>query len=466
MKTLEELALDGAKIVLTKCLSLGKNDTLTIFWDETAEETEKIFAQAARELSIDVREKKTPLEDQSLFSRGDDLSAEDATALRESRGIITCLSTHAKGTSYRLKLLEEGTSIGTRFGHMPGANLDLLAHAAVKIDYNEARKRCDDLAVALTLGEKAVLQTYVFSEDGTPGQPFELSFDLGGVNRSAITSSGIISPGTWGNIPGGETFIAPIENTAEGTFVLNGAFKNHIFAEPSYLLLHFSEGNLKEIEGEPEAKERFEQLLAARQPDDNLFNSLAELGIGVNAEITALTGTALFDEKCAGTAHIAVGDNRRYGGDHHSTIHEDLISRAPSLWIDGKALLTHGENVFDPKDWRENLKDTERYSLDLEEKNFVSRTDIPFTTSRTGKLRIRRPVAAGRVCIYTVGDDETSPILTQIYSKIPEIPHEVEIESLIKNFQTVSDKSVEEIKAAIFILKRHKLITIRGSSEV
>ncbi len=459
---LKNRALDGAKIVLSKCLSLEKGDTLTIFWDEAAEETADIFKLAARELHIKVRERKVPLEEQSVFEKDQELSIEDSEALREARGIITCLSTHAKGTSYRLKLLEVGTSIGTRFGHMPGANLDLLSHAAVKIDYDEACRRCDDLALALTLGEKAVLQTYIFDK-GEPVETFELAFDLGGVNRPAITSTGIIAPGTWGNIPGGETFIAPMENTAEGIFVLNGAFKNYIFTESSYLLLHFSQGNLIKIDGNPEARQRLEGLFNDRRSDDEFYKSLAELGIGVNTEITELTGTALFDEKCAGTAHIAVGDNKRYGGYHHSTIHEDMISRAPTLRIDGKTILFHGKNVFNASEWRETLKVEPG---EVEKNNLLSRTEIPAQKSETGALQVFRSVTSGRICIYTVAEPKTNKLLAKVYQRIPGIPQEIEVKDLILAVQRTSQISEAEILAAIRILERHKLISQRRQMEM
>ena len=460
---IQKLALNGANIVLTKCLSLEEDDKLAIFWDEETEETASVFIKAAQELKISVRERKVSIEEQSQFSRGQDLSFEDSDALNTSRGIITCLSNHSRGTSYRLKLIEEGTSKGIRFGHMPGANLKLLAHAAVKIDYNEASRRCDDLALALTVGEKIKLQTYIFSPDGSR-QAFDLEFDLGGINRPAITSSGVISPGTWGNIPGGETFIAPKEDTAEGIYVLNGAFTSYIFEPSTYLLLHFSKGNLEKIEGNPEAKKKLETIFNSRLADDEHYNSLAELGIGVNKEIIELTGNALFDEKCAGTAHIAVGDNRRYGGVHHSSIHEDMISRSPSLWIDGKQILSNGENVFNPKDWRETLKSRSADTLTLNNEDLISRTEVPVGKSDKGELQVHRQVTAGRVCVYTVGDLKTSQALFQIYSVIPVIPQEINAMELIEQVKSKYKMSVEDINSAVAILEFHKLISIHKKS--
>lgn len=450
-------AIKGAKITLTKCLSLEKDDTLAIFWDEDTKDTANVFIKAAKELGIRVNDRETSLGKQSQFKRGQELSVEDSDALVGSRAIITCLSNHSEGTSYRIKLVEEGISKNKRFGHMPGATLELLSHAAVNIDYEEASKLCDDLALALTIGEKVKLQSYV--KIGGATKAFDLEFNLGGVMRSAITSSGIISPGTWGNIPGGETFIAPMEDTAEGTYALNGAFTNHIFDNSSHLLLHFSGGYLKETEGDEVARKKLEAILEKREEDDKYYNALAELGIGVNKEITELTGNALFDEKCAGTAHIAIGDNSRYGGEHHSSVHEDMITRSPSIWIDEKPILSYGKYVFNSDDWRESISDDYSDSTSIGKSSIISRTHIASQKSETGELILYRKVTPGRVCIYTVGEPDTSRLLSKIYSNIPILPGKIE---MIRLEQRVSKIGInfDELKSAISILKRHKFVTV------
>lgn len=48
---------------------------------------------------------------------------------------------------------------------------------------------------------------------------------------------------------------------------------------------------------------------------------IAEFGIGLNENIKELIGCTIIDEKCAGTAHIAIGMNDMFGGKtHHSFI--------------------------------------------------------------------------------------------------------------------------------------------------
>ncbi|MDT5062663.1 MAG: aminopeptidase [Acidobacteriota bacterium] len=456
------LAREGARKVLAECLDLRTGDVLALFWDETTVDTAHFFLDAAGDLGIDIQPRPTTLEEQATFSAEQGLSLEDREALDSARGILTCLSNHIPGTAYRTELVRVGTDGGKRFGHMPGVNLSVLVHS-VNIDYSQASSRCDDLALALTLGEVVRLQTYVLRADGSSDKAYDLEFQIGGLFRSPITSTGIIPLGTWGNLPGGETFIAPIEDTASGTFVLNGAFKNYVIKPPAYLLLHFEKGRLAGIEGTPEEEASFNKILDfARSHGDIYYDSLAELGIGVNPGIKELTGNALFDEKCYGTAHIAIGDNSRYGGRYSSRIHEDLIARAPSLWVDDKDILTNGRNTFDPKQWRENLDEITPKFHSLNKDCMVARTIINVEKGADGTLRVHRDVSAGRVCMYTIAEHDTSKVLAKFYSNlIPRIGQQIKLGDLYGQATEELGLSSDKIEAAVNILISHGVISIR-----
>lgn len=455
------LALEGARKVLTECISLKTGDVLALFWDETTSDTAQMFLEVARNLGLNVRPRCVTLEEQTTFSPNEGLSLEDREALDSARGIITCLSNQVAGTAYRTELVRVGTNGGKRFGHMPGANLSVLAHA-VNIDYVEASSRCDDLALALTLGQSVRLETYVPGVSGSPERPFELNFQIGGLLRSPITSTGIIPLGTWGNLPGGETFIAPIEDTASGVFVLNGAFKNYVIEPPGYLRLHFEKGRLVRVDGTPEEEAAFNAILDyARSHGDSFYDSLAELGIGVNRGIKELTGNALFDEKCYGTAHIAIGDSSRYGGLYSSRIHEDLISRRPSLWIDDKVILNRGQNAFEPTQWRERLDEPALTCDPLRPECVITRTIIAAEKGAYGKLCVRRSVSAGRVCNYTIAEPETSRILAQVYSLIPRLGQQIDFDDLARHCKHELKLPPNLIGASVSILLRHGVVDVR-----
>lgn len=455
------LAIKGTRKVLTECIGLKAGDVLALFWDETTDDTAKLFLEVAKNLGLNVHSRYVPLEEQTAFSANSGLSQVDREALDSARGIITCISNHVAGTAYRTELLRVGADGGKRFGHMPGADLSVLAHA-VNVDYVEASSRCDDLALALTLGQTVRLETYIPDAAGSAATACDLSFQIGGLLRSPITSTGIIPLGTWGNLPGGETFIAPIEDTANGVFVLNGAFKNYVIKPPGYLRLHFEKGRLIGVDGTPAEEIAFNAILDfARSHDDSFYDSLAELGIGVNRGIKELTGNALFDEKCYGTAHIAIGDSSRYGGMYSSMIHEDLISRRPSLWIDGKPILNQGRDVFNPDQWREKLEDYVVTGDPLNSECMVTRTIIAAERGPYGRLSVRRSVSAGRICNYTIAEPTTSRILGLLYSWIPRLPQQIKLSDLARHCEDEFDLSLNLTKAAVAILVRHGVVDAR-----
>jgi len=88
-----------------------------------------------------------------------------------------------------------------------------------------------------------------------------------------VVSTGIIESDTWGNLPGGETFIAPVEGTATGEYLLNGSFTGHVLRDDQPLVLRFDAGRLAGVDGTgigreasrtPTASEPGPRLITAR----------------------------------------------------------------------------------------------------------------------------------------------------------------------------------------------------------
>jgi len=78
---------------------------------------------------------------------------------------------------------------------------------------------------------------------------------------------------------------------------------------------------------------------------------VGELGIGTNEGVDRVTGNVLFDEKAAGTVHVALGDalsecvpDDRTGNE--SAVHADLIRDASAdarIAFDGETVYRDGE---------------------------------------------------------------------------------------------------------------------------
>ncbi len=76
---------------------------------------------------------------------------------------------------------------------------------------------------------------------------------------------------------------------------------------------------------------------AAARDDRNVI--LCEIGIGVNPQVSKLSGDEIWDEKATGTAHIALGANGPFGGENKEVdYHRDLVFYPRSILVNGKPL--------------------------------------------------------------------------------------------------------------------------------
>jgi leucyl aminopeptidase (aminopeptidase T) len=385
---------EAARRVLTVALKLEAGDKIVVFADETAVATAEAFLVAAGELGLRAHLRYVSIDEQTRYLSAwqDALSHTDIELLNGSRAILTCLTDNAECSHFRQVLIDQSVADDRKVGHMPGINERILGEA-LNVDYERAADLCDDLALILALGRTAELTTFARggSEKSVEGT---LRLDLGGIERPSIVSSGVIPSGTWGNLPGGETFIAPLENRTSGTFVLTGSFDGYVLPPNEFIQLEFDNGCLVSFDGIGEAKRQFAKQLRSWEETDHLnYSNLAELGIGINEQIRTLTGRALLDEKCSETVHIAIGANHGYGGTIQSNVHQDLVTWQPCLSVDGQSILTKGTHSYDRSYWRENIDKVDPDG-DLDEETLISRSaTIRCEHSNDDKLRVRRAVS-------------------------------------------------------------------------
>jgi aminopeptidase len=122
------------------------------------------------------------------------------------------------------------------------------------------------------------------------------------------------------NMPGGEFFFAPVEDSAEGTIFFDVPTELEGGAVDG-IRLSFRGGRVEEAH----AEQGEDTLLAAIDMDDGA-RFVGELGIGCNEGITRSARNILFDEKMAGTVHLALGASYPHiGGKNVSSLHWDLI---------------------------------------------------------------------------------------------------------------------------------------------
>jgi leucyl aminopeptidase (aminopeptidase T) len=162
----------------------------------------------------------------------------------------------------------------------------------------------------------------------------DLRMSLAG--REWKTDTGILrGQGVFGNLPAGEIFIAPIEDSAEGILVIDKSLPGLLLTEPVRLV--FEKGCVTKIEGGAGA-EYLEKAIAQHGAAARI---IAELGIGTNPQ-ARLQGNIITDEKVLGTIHVAIGRNDFIGGKNVTAIHIDGVVGEPTLEIDGIKLFYKG----------------------------------------------------------------------------------------------------------------------------
>ncbi len=204
--------------------------------------------------------------------------------------------------------------MGTRYASMPLFEREMLS-GAMTADWKEVERRTKRLARMMSGADTAVIT----SHNGT-----SINFSIKG--RDAQPDTGILTePGSFGNLPAGEAFLAPVEGTAEGVLILEWAPTGRLH-KPVELVV--KKGTVVEVVG----KDDFSRKLRERIEANPLCGNIAELGIGTN-EKASRPDNILETEKILGTVHIALGDNSSFGGKVSVPFHQDFIFFRPSLEV-------------------------------------------------------------------------------------------------------------------------------------
>ena len=141
------------------------------------------------------------------------------------------------------------------------------------------------------------------------------------------------------NMPSGEVFTGPIEDTVEGYIYFNypTVFMGH---DVEGITLHVSKGEVVSWEAE-KGKEFLDEIF--RIPGARYFG---EVAIGTNYNIQRMTKNILFDEKIGGSVHMAIGQSYvQTGGKNQSAIHWDMITDMKSggrIFADGNLIYEDG----------------------------------------------------------------------------------------------------------------------------
>jgi aminopeptidase len=122
------------------------------------------------------------------------------------------------------------------------------------------------------------------------------------------------------NMPDGEICTTPREDSADGWLESTYPAQNYGI-EVGRVTFRFERGFVVRADAEKN-QAQLDRLLAT----DEGARRLGEFGIGTNGAIKVFTSNMLFDEKMAGTIHVAAGAGLpEAGGAHDSAIHWDFL---------------------------------------------------------------------------------------------------------------------------------------------
>jgi leucyl aminopeptidase (aminopeptidase T) len=223
------------------------------------------------------------------------------------------------------KARRDACAKGVRIASMPGITEDMFVRT-MAADYFKIKKVSDKIMETLSKAQKVRIVT----SKGT-----DLTMNIN--NREVFSDSGIYhSKGDFGNLPAGETCLAPVEGSTNGVLSVDASFLEKV-DRPVFIKIR--KGYAVSISGGETAKKLNSVL---KNVNDKNAYAVAELGIGTN-DAAKITGRILEDEKVLGTAHIAFGNNKSYGGKIDVPIHLDGVFNKPDIIVDDIKIMKNGK---------------------------------------------------------------------------------------------------------------------------
>ena len=249
-------------------------------------------------------------------------------ALKESDVVLSICETRIG----QIPEVHEALAGGTRFLLAePGPRPDYLIDGLINVDYEQMLKNVE-LLCNLWQGQKCRMT----SEVGT-----DLEFDVG--DRPKLVSEGAVNrPGQLDWFPGAMGNVAPIEESINGTIVVDGSLFPVGIAQ-DLVTLEMEKGIIKDIKGGKFAmgwKTWLESL------NDPVVYHLCHVSVGFNPR-AELTGWIFEDERVMGAITIGFGRQSadwggkvfELGGSHHI----DVILSSVTITAGEKVLLMNNE---------------------------------------------------------------------------------------------------------------------------
>lgn len=228
---------------------------------------------------------------------------------KDVAGIIIALANNSTShTRYRAL----ACAAGCRFASLPHFDPEMF-HTSMTVDWSALAVRTAKLVEAINRAE----WIHVTTPNGT-------DMTICKQGRNAEGDDGLLTtPGSFGNLPAGEAYLAPLEGKSHGTMIIEWGPTRKL-DEPLRIIVE--NGVVVGIEGNDPHRARLEGKFS----ENANCRNIAELGIGTNDKASR-PDNVLEAEKILGTIHIALGDNTGFGGIVSAPFHEDYVFYQPTL---------------------------------------------------------------------------------------------------------------------------------------
>jgi len=309
----------SAQTTLKQCLALKKNESLLIITDRNKKKIAKaLFYEGAKIchncLYVGIPEGKVNGEEPPK-GVADIMKKFDVII-----GVTTKSLTHTIAVKNAMK--------NARIATMPDIT-EQIFRRTMSLDYKKISEISSRLGKAIRNKKEIRIKT-------KKGTDISLKAD----KPIHYNNGFLLERGDMGNLPAGEVFFAPKYRSAEGIFIVDASMAGAGRLDRP-IKITVKKGYAVKIEGGKSAAQ-LKKIL--KRCGKSAYN-IAELGIGTNHK-AKITGCILEDEKVLGTAHIALGNNKGFGGKVYAKCHLDGVFRKPTIYADGKIIIKEGRFMF------------------------------------------------------------------------------------------------------------------------
>ncbi|MCX6133391.1 MAG: aminopeptidase [Ignavibacteriales bacterium] len=307
----------AAQIAVRDCMGTKAGERVLIVTDEPLRIIGYALWNAAKDLGAEVM----IVEMLPRKTNGEEPPAEIAELMKMVDVVLCPTSKSLTHTDSRRAASAKGVRVAT----LPGVNEEIMVRC-MNADYHKIAERT--FSLCREMEKTSVIR--VKAPGGT-----DITMPIKG--REAHASSGLFrEKGLWGNLPTGESYLAPLEGQSQGVVVVDGSMAGvGMVHDP--ITITVKDGYATDIKGGAEA----DRLIALLEPHGKDARNVAEFGIGTNDK-AILTGLIIEDEKVMGTIHIAFGDNKSMGGSVRVASHLDGLVKKPTVWFDDRMIMESG----------------------------------------------------------------------------------------------------------------------------